>query len=145
MGVFDSYNLCKISFTYILTIMCHTTGPLIPFWPLIVSRAYQPTDEEAETPYTWAIILGGTNDLVMGTRGNDIWEALKVVYKTSLQAGTRVLVVIVPEWGDWSSTIDAQRDRLNSLIQSHRAINMYAHRETILKQSTFIFKSLPEQ
>jgi hypothetical protein len=98
-------------------------------------------NDEAETPYTWGIILGGTNDLVMGTGGNDIWEALKEAYKISLQAGTRVLAATVPEWGDCSSTIDAQSDRLNSLIQSHRAIIMYAHRETILKQFPFTFKS----
>jgi hypothetical protein len=86
------------------------------------------TDEDAETPYTWAIILGGTNDLVMGTRGSDIWESLKEVYKIPLQAGTKVLALTVPECGDCSASVDAQHDRLNTLIQSHKTIKMYANR-----------------
>jgi hypothetical protein len=85
------------------------------------------TDEDAQTPYTWAIILGGTNDLVMGTRGNDIWESLKEVYKIPLQAGTKVLALTVPECGDCSATVGAQHNRLNTLIQSHKAIKMYSN------------------
>jgi hypothetical protein len=61
----------------------------------------------------------------MGRGGDDIWKALKEVYKVPLQAGTRVLALTVPECGDCPASLDEQRDRVNKSILAHKAENLY--------------------
>lgn len=89
------------------------------------------TDEEdpdGETPYEWAVILGGTNDLGRGRLSGDIYKALKEVWSIPLQNGTKVLALTVPECGVCSPVLDNRRDALNSKIKAYQADNLYVYR-----------------
>ncbi|RDW84422.1 hypothetical protein BP6252_02012 [Coleophoma cylindrospora] len=79
---------------------------------------------EVSSPYTWAIILGGTNDLGWGKPGDEIYSALQKVWNIPLSHGTNVLAVTVPEC-DCSSDLADRREYVNSHILNHTQENFY--------------------
>ncbi|KAH8593697.1 SGNH hydrolase-type esterase domain-containing protein [Bisporella sp. PMI_857] len=81
--------------------------------------------KEMETPYDWAIILGGTNDLTVGRSPEDIWMGLKEVYSFPLSNKTKVLALTVTETEASSHELTSRRNKLNSYIVSYQAENYY--------------------
>lgn len=81
-------------------------------------------DEETEIPYSWAIILGGTNDIATGGNAEDIWEALKKVYAFPLSNKSKVLALTVPESEGHNAVQTAHRDKLNKSILNYKADNL---------------------
>lgn len=75
-------------------------------------------DEEihTSTPYDFAIILGGTNDLCQNSLPKDIYQALQKVWSIPISHGTKVLALTVPEIGQCSKNIAKRREKLNALI-----------------------------
>lgn len=78
--------------------------------------------EETETPYDWAIILGGTNDLSLGRGANDIWAGLRKVYDFPLSNNTKVLALTVME--NCCGVPDARRNKLNKAILEYKTENL---------------------
>lgn len=91
--------------------------------------------------YDWVIILGGTkyitlpilpclfdltkanfatSDIGMGVPIEKTFEALKKIWDSALVKGTKVLALTIPE----TRTRIAARDKLNSMILSHKAKNL---------------------
>jgi hypothetical protein len=87
-------------------------------------QANIPVVEETQVPYTWAIILGGTNDFSMNRETDTIWEYLQKTWEVPLRAGTKVLALTVPENGANAPEVTPKRDRLNDLIRSYEAENL---------------------
>ncbi|PQE04070.1 GDSL-like lipase acylhydrolase protein [Rutstroemia sp. NJR-2017a BVV2] len=81
--------------------------------------------EEADNPYNWMIILGGTNDLNQYRDVETIFEYLTKEWNFALSRGTQVLALTVPECGACDPILDTQRDYLNNLIRSHKAENFH--------------------
>ncbi|KAM3077475.1 hypothetical protein ACMFMG_006815 [Clarireedia jacksonii] len=81
-------------------------------------------DDEADTPYNWMIILGGTNDLNQYRDVETIFEYLIKEWRFALSRGTQVLALTVPECGACDPTLNAPRDHLNNLILSYKAENL---------------------
>lgn len=81
-------------------------------------------DEEATVPYTFAVILGGTNDLAMTSLPGPIFKALKEVWAIPLKHGSKVLALTVPESGDSAPEVFPRRVKLNSMILDHKADNL---------------------
>ncbi|KAG9245963.1 SGNH hydrolase-type esterase domain-containing protein [Calycina marina] len=80
--------------------------------------------EDLQTPYDWAIILGGTNDLTVGRSAPDIWTGLKKVYAIPFSKKTKILAITVPEC-DCDRELGTRRNYLNSFILNHKAENFY--------------------
>lgn len=79
------------------------------------------------TPYDWTIVLGGTNDLAMGTSPQAIYESLRQVWAVPLSKGGRVLACTVPEaWtgSQRAAKATARRNELNALIRGHKQENL---------------------
>lgn len=86
------------------------------------------------TPYDWTLVLGGTNDLALGSGADQIFEALRRVWGVPLSRGGRVLACTVPEaaagpnvrqaggtaGGDVFERVDRKRNALNELIRNHK-------------------------
>lgn len=86
----------------------------------------QSADEEvhAQTPYDFAIILGGTNDLCRKSLPNEIYQAFQKVWSIPLSQATKVLALTIPEIGYCSVTLAKRREKLNTLILNHQEENL---------------------
>jgi len=69
------------------------------------------------------VVLGGTNDLVVGRSGREIWAGLKKVYDIPLSHNTKVLALTVPECGSCGKSYNSRRMKLNPYILNHQAEN----------------------
>jgi lysophospholipase L1-like esterase len=85
-----------------------------------------PLVEETPTPYTIAVILGGTNDLNNNRLSLDIYSALQSVWSIPLAHNTKILALTVPECGICSPVWDERSLDLSDLILDHEAENLYA-------------------
>ncbi|RHZ43193.1 SGNH/GDSL hydrolase family protein [Aspergillus thermomutatus] len=76
--------------------------------------------------YDWVIILGGTNDL--GTRypASKIYPALQDVWEVALDSGAHVLALTIPECSAVSTTLNTNRNKVNSSILAHKAEGFHA-------------------
>lgn len=86
-----------------------------------------PADEEAIKPYTWAVILGGTNDLGWGHGADEMYEHIQKVWDIPLSHGTKVLALTVPECGAkpmCSQELTDRRDAFNNYILGHEQENL---------------------
>jgi hypothetical protein len=83
-----------------------------------------PADEGASQPYTYAIILGGTNDLSQNRLPSPIFTALQSVWAIPLSYGTKVLALTVPENGTRPDVINRRGNALNELILGFEKENL---------------------
>ncbi|TVY85452.1 hypothetical protein LSUE1_G000153 [Lachnellula suecica] len=85
-------------------------------------------DEETHpaTPYTHAILLGGTNDLAQGRSAHEIYKALRAVWTIPLSHSTSVLALTVPECPGCGPIPPSRRDKLNAAIMKHDGGNSHA-------------------
>ncbi|RDL38528.1 SGNH hydrolase [Venustampulla echinocandica] len=67
-------------------------------------------------PYTHAVILGGTNDLVHLRHSREIYQALQAVWAIPLSHNTTVIALTIPECPGCSQVPAARLDRLNAAI-----------------------------
>ena len=54
--------------------------------------------KEASPPYDWVIILGGTNDLGMGTKGSDLLSHLLHLHDRAKETGAKTLALTLPQY-----------------------------------------------
>ena len=54
--------------------------------------------KEASQPYDWVIILGGTNDLGMGRRAEDLLPHLLALHDRAKETGSRTLALAIPQY-----------------------------------------------
>ncbi|VDB93679.1 Bgt-836 [Blumeria graminis f. sp. tritici] len=79
---------------------------------------------ESSCSVDFAVILGGTNDLLSMQHTRDIWPVLKNVWEIPLASSSTVLALTIPEFGLATSQVNAEREALNSLIRNHRSENL---------------------
>lgn len=72
----------------------------------------------------WAVILGGTNDVVWSREAADIYSSLQKVWDIPLSHGTKVLALTVPECADCGEAFDNRTRDLNAMIMNHSADNL---------------------
>ena len=53
--------------------------------------------KEASAPYDWLIILGGTNDVGMGVKGEDLLPHLLGLHNRAKETGARTLALALPQ------------------------------------------------
>ena len=53
---------------------------------------------EAKEPYDWVIILGGTNDLGMGRKGEELLPHLIGLHDQAKASGSRTLALAIPQY-----------------------------------------------
>jgi len=75
----------------------------------------------SSTPYDFAIILGGTNDLAHNRLARDIFSALQKVWAIPVQHDTKVLSLTIPDCAGCGSNAPGQLKKLNPMILGHRA------------------------
>ncbi|KAF7927895.1 hypothetical protein EAE99_005272 [Botrytis elliptica] len=80
---------------------------------------------EIEVPYSWMVILGGTNDLTQNQDVEIVFEYLMKVWDYALSRGTQVLALTIPECGTCRPELDQRRDYLNGMIRAHQAENFH--------------------
>ncbi|KAF7868459.1 hypothetical protein EAF04_004990 [Stromatinia cepivora] len=80
---------------------------------------------EIKAPYSWMVVLGGTNDLTQNQDVDTVFEYLMKVWDYALSRGTQVLALTVPECGTCSPELDQRRDYLNDMIRAHQAENFH--------------------
>lgn len=69
--------------------------------------------------YDWIIMMGGTNDLGLGKKVVEVFEALRVTWRQALDSGAKVLALTVPESANRGGHA-TKRKKLNDMIMSHR-------------------------
>ncbi|KAH7354763.1 SGNH hydrolase-type esterase domain-containing protein [Rhexocercosporidium sp. MPI-PUGE-AT-0058] len=85
------------------------------------------TEVHPKSPYDWAIVLGGTNDLNQDRLPSDIFPALERVWAIPLSNNTKVLALTVTGCGACAPVIPERRADLNQRILGHRASNYYTY------------------
>ena len=53
---------------------------------------------KSSNAYDWVIILGGTNDLGMGTKGDDLLPHLLGLHETAKKTGAKTLALALPQY-----------------------------------------------
>ncbi|KAG8530985.1 uncharacterized protein KY384_004342 [Bacidia gigantensis] len=76
-------------------------------------------------PYDWIIVQGGGNDLIVGAKPGQVFDALKKIWRTALDSGAKVLALTVTETSDRSDQTSARYKALNDLIIGHQEENFY--------------------
>ncbi|KAF7134137.1 hypothetical protein CNMCM5793_005816 [Aspergillus hiratsukae] len=74
-----------------------------------------------QSNYDWVIVLGGTNDLGRRYPTSKIYPALQEVWEVALANGANVLALTIPECSAVSTTLDKNRNEVNSSILAHQA------------------------
>lgn len=80
------------------TVVVHTAGVS---GEVVVPSMTQRLDKllnEASQPYDWVIILGGTNDLGMGLKGNDLLPHILALHNRAKETGSRTLALAIPQY-----------------------------------------------
>ena len=54
--------------------------------------------KEAKQPYDWVIILGGTNDLGMGRKGEELLPHIIGLHERAKVSGSRTLALAIPQY-----------------------------------------------
>ncbi|KAH6723438.1 SGNH hydrolase-type esterase domain-containing protein [Leptodontidium sp. MPI-SDFR-AT-0119] len=85
------------------------------------------TEVHPKTPYDWAVVLGGTNDLNQDRLPSDIFPALERVWAIPLSNNTKVLALTVTGCGACAPAVPERRADLNQRILGHREENYYAY------------------
>ncbi|CCU81345.1 GDSL-like lipase/acylhydrolase [Blumeria hordei DH14] len=80
---------------------------------------------ESACSVDFAVILGGTNDLISNQQTRDIWPVLKNVWEIPLACSSIVLALTIPECGLATPQVNAEREALNSLIRNHHSENFH--------------------
>ncbi|KAI0969943.1 GDSL-like Lipase/Acylhydrolase [Xylaria arbuscula] len=90
---------------------------------LVTSGMYIPrmqaSWDQAEHPFDWTIVLGGTNDLGWSRPADRIIEALKRTWDIPLSKGSKVLALTVPETKGVFRDITEGREQVNDAIRSY--------------------------
>ena len=95
----------------------------------VVAGQYIPRLELRRTKealrYDWIIIQGGGNDLIHGTKPEAIYEALKRVWRITLDSGANVLALTVTETADRIESVRAKYNALNKMVVNHKERGFY--------------------
>ncbi|CZT00399.1 related to esterase [Rhynchosporium agropyri] len=79
------------------------------------------------TPYDWAIVLGGTNDLNQDRLPSDIFPALQKVWAMPLSNNTKVLALTITGCGACMPVVPERRADVNQMILSHQEKGFYTY------------------
>eukprot|EP00929_Paragymnodinium_shiwhaense_P044058 TRINITY_DN22606_c0_g1_i1.p1 TRINITY_DN22606_c0_g1~~TRINITY_DN22606_c0_g1_i1.p1 ORF type:complete len:411 (+),score=49.37 TRINITY_DN22606_c0_g1_i1:93-1325(+) len=63
------------------------------------------------SPFSFTIVLAGSNDLRVGTSEEEIARAILALHQTAVEMGTRCVAVTVPRYGPRDSAFKPQGDR----------------------------------
>jgi len=85
-------------------------------------QKHYPPRKKGDESYHWTIVLGGTNDLGLGLKPEDIFAKLQEVWDIPLRRKSKVLALTVPEVGieRGKERMDARRNKLNDLIKGYK-------------------------
>lgn len=88
-----------------------------------MQRHYPPAGRrKSEDGFEWTVVLGGTNDLALGIKPEEIFAKLQEVWDVPLRRKSKVLALTVPEVGveTGREKMDMRRNRLNELIKGYK-------------------------
>ncbi|KAK0632598.1 SGNH hydrolase-type esterase domain-containing protein [Immersiella caudata] len=97
-------------------------GDTVKFGFLKRMQTNYPPRKKGDESYNWTIVLGGTNDLALRVKPEDIFAHLQEVWDIPLRRKSKVLALTVPEAGieNGRERMDARRNKLNELIKGYK-------------------------
>ncbi|CAJ2512830.1 Uu.00g009490.m01.CDS01 [Anthostomella pinea] len=81
--------------------------------------------QQAEHPYDWTIVLGGTNDIGWGVDTDQLIEGLKRSWDIPLSKGGKVLALTIPETKYRSAKLEESRNKVNDAIRGYKKKNFF--------------------
>ena len=87
-------------------------------------RLNESSGELSAKKYDWIIVQGGGNDLRNGRNPEEIFRALKAIWKNCLDRGLKVIALTVTETAAREETVLANYEALNQMILSYREHNV---------------------
>ncbi|KAI0006321.1 SGNH hydrolase-type esterase domain-containing protein [Xylariaceae sp. FL0662B] len=80
---------------------------------------------DAEGPYDWTVVLGGTNDVGWGHQPDEIMAALERTWAIPLSRGGKVLALTIPDTRVRHGDVGKRRDAVNAAIKAYKKPNFY--------------------
>ncbi|KAG2497738.1 hypothetical protein HYH03_004471 [Edaphochlamys debaryana] len=100
------------------TVVHETREYMIGFQGMIVRLpAVLRAAEKHGVRMQWVVLLGGINDIAMGTKAADVYAAHRQLYEQCRQHGAKVLVMTVMETVQSRASYNDERSKLNALIR----------------------------